>query len=98
MNKKILLSTSLVALALPVLAAAQTLGSMAAAIAGQVVMVGGYIVVIMWIVTGVLFLTAAGDPGKLNNAKIGLFCAIAGTIIILLANGAMSFVGNSFGL
>ena len=98
MNKKTLLLILLSTLILPITASAQTLGSMAAAIASVAVTVGGYIVIVMWVVTGVLFLTAAGDPGKLGAAKTGLFAAIAGTILIILANGAVSFVRNSFGM
>jgi len=102
MNKKYLILLTL--LLLPVLALAQggggspTLGSMAAAIAHTVVEVGQWIVVIMWVVTGVLFLAAQGDPGKLGTAKMALFTSIGGTIIILIANGAVGFVSRSFGL
>ena len=89
----------LLALSLPATAlAAPTLGGMAEAIAGQVVIVGTWIVVIMWVVTGILFLTAQGEPAKLNAAKTALFAAIGGTILIILANGAVAFVKNSFGL
>jgi hypothetical protein len=99
MNKKILLILpALLLLLFPALVFGQTLGSMAAAIASQVVIVGRWIVVIMWIVTGVLFLSALGDPGKLNTAKMALFAAIGGTIIIIIASSAESFVRNSFNL
>lgn len=101
MNKKTLLFIILSAvLALPNIASAVaiTLGSMAAAIAGQVVIVATWIVVIMWVVTGILFLTAQGEPGKLNLAKNSLFGAIGGTILIILAQSAITFVAKSFGL
>jgi hypothetical protein len=104
MNKKIIFLFPSVAiillgvLLLPAAASAQTLVSMAQAIAGQVVGVATWIVVIFWVVTGILFLTAQGDPGKLNAAKTALFASIAGTILIILANGAIAFVKNSFGI
>jgi hypothetical protein len=98
MNKKVLFLILAAVLLLPVAASAQTLLSMAQAIAGQVVGVATWIVVIMWVVCGILFLTAQGDPGKLNSAKMALFAAIGGTILIILANGAVAFVANSFGL
>ncbi len=102
MNKKILfliLLAFVVALAFPnITSAAITLSGMAEAIAIQVWLVGTWIVVIMWVVAGILFLTAQGDPGKLNAAKTGLFAAIGGTILIILAKIAMAFVANSFGL
>lgn len=98
--KKILLYSILLAavLVLPNLAFAQDLGSMAAAVAGQVVVVGTWIVVIMWVATGILFLMAQGDPGKLNAAKTALFCAIAGTILIIIANSAIAIIKNSLGI
>lgn len=99
MNRKI---TSLIALAgiltLPLIVSAQTIAGMAQAVAGQVVLVGTWIVVIMWIVAGILFLTVQGEPAKLEKAKLAIFCAIGGTILIILANGAISFVKNSFGI
>lgn len=98
MNKKILSLSILSVLAIPVLVSAQTIASMAGAIAGQVLIVGTWIVVIMWVVTGILYLTCLGDPGKLKSANTSLFAAIAGTILIILANGAIKFVGNSFGI
>lgn len=99
MNKKTLsLLTFLSLLTSPVVAFGQTIGSMSQAIAGQVIIVGTWIVVIMWVVTGILFLTAQGEPAKLNSAKMSLFGAIGGTLLIILANGAMAFVANSFGL
>lgn len=85
-------------MALPALAQAQTIASMAAAVAEQVVVVGTWIVVIMWVVTGILFLTAQGDASRLNAAKNALFAAIGGTILIILSTGAIAFVKNSFGL
>jgi len=99
MNKKILkILTFVSVLALPNLVFGQTIGGMAQAIAGQVVIVATWIVVIMWVVTGILFLTAQGDPGKLNTGKMALFSSIGGTILIILANSAIAFVANSFGL
>ena len=99
MNKKTLFLILLGMLVLPFAALAQpTIAGMAAAIAGQVVLVGTWIVVIMWVVTGILFLTSNGDPAKLKLARNGLFAAVGGTILIILANGAVAFVANSFGL
>jgi len=97
-NKKILLIVLLGGMVLPFLVSAQSLATMAQAIATQVVLVATWIVVIMWVVTGILFLTAQGDPGKLNAGKMALFSAIGGTILIILASGAIQFVKNSFGI
>ena len=99
MNKKIGFLILLAGLfALPLFVSAATIATMAQAIAGQVVAVGTWIVVIMWVVSGIMFLMAAGDPGTLKNAKTGLFAAIGGTIIIILAVSAITFVKNSFNI
>lgn len=97
MNKKLLLAL-LIILTLPTLVGAQTIQSMAKAAAGVVFAVGTWIVVIMWVVTGILFLISLGDPGKLKTARAALFTSIGGTLIIILANTAVSIVGSSFGL
>ena len=97
-NKKILFLILLAAV-LPSLAFAQvTLASMAEAAMHAIVDAVGFLVVILWIYTGVLFLTAQGDPGKLSAAKIALFSAIAGTIIVIIANFATDFVGKIFNI
>lgn len=99
MNKKIISFLLLASVLVPTaFVSAQTLGSMAQSIAGQVVLVATWIVVIMWVVTGILFLTAQGDPGKLNSGKMALFGAIGGTILIILAQSAIALVKNSFGI
>lgn len=98
MNSKKILLISTTALFLPLLAFAQTLASMAEAVAAQVVLVATWIVVIMWVATGIIFLTAQGEPAKLNAGKTALFAAIAGTILIILANSAVALVKNSFGI
>ena len=97
MNKKTFL-ISLVALVLPGIAAAQSISTMAVAIKDNVLIVGFAMVIIMWVVTGILFLIAMGEGGKLTTARNALIASIIGTIIIILANIATTFVANSFGL
>jgi hypothetical protein len=58
----------------------------------------GYLIVIIWVITGILFLTAQGAPEKLKTAKVALITAIIGTVVIIMANYATSFVGGIFGL
>jgi len=99
MNKKILFLLLLSLIALPTAIFAQvTLGSMAAAAMNAVITAAGYIVVIMWVVTGILFLISMGDPSKLSAAKIGLIAAVAGTVIVIIAQFATDFVGGIFGI
>jgi len=99
MSKKTLFFILLGGLTLPFAASAQvTLAGMAAAVAGQVIIIATWIVVIMWVVTGILFLTAQGDPGKLNAGKLALLGAIGGTFLIIIAHVAVALVSNSFGI
>jgi len=102
MNKKTLFLILLLGvLVLPNTVFAQaipTLQSMAKSAAIVAVQVVFFVVIIFWIVTALLFLMAQGDPGKLNTAKMALFTSIAGTIIYIIAENAVDFVGNSFGI
>jgi len=93
--KKILFLILLAAVAVPVAASAQTITGMIANVESIVVSATLYIVIILWIVTGILFLIAQGDPGKLNIAKTALFTSIAGTVIVILAESAQTIIGNS---
>jgi len=99
-NKKALLINLLVAILIPTafVAAETTLVGMTMYFAGQVVLIATWIIVIMWVVTGVLFLTAQGDPGKLNAGKTALLSSVAGTILVIIANGATRLIANSFDL
>lgn len=100
MNKKILTLILLAgALVLPVSAGAQTIGQMVRNVVNNVVWpfaVG--LVVILWIVTGLLFLLAQGDPGKLTNAKGALVAALIGTVIVVISSIAMTVVCNALGI
>jgi len=97
-RKKILLLILFGVLLLPILAQAVTLGDMAKAAAKTALEVATGVVVVMWVVTGVLFLSALGAPERLKSARTGLLAAVIGTVIIIVANGAVGLVGGAFGL
>lgn len=98
MNKKILLLTALGALVLPALSLAADLPSMARAAAGTALGVATGVVVVMWVVTGILFLMAAGAPENLGKAKTALIASVIGTVVVIVANGALGLVGGAFGI
>ena len=98
MNKKILFLVLLAVVSLPSLASALTLGGMATSAMNAILDAAVAIVVILWVVTGILFLLAQGAPEKLKSARTALFSSIVGTIIILLAEFAMSFIAGIFGI
>lgn len=58
----------------------------------------GVIAIICWVITGLMFLTAMGDPSKVTTARKALIFAIIGTAIALLAGTAPSLVGSAIGL
>lgn len=106
MSKKGLLLILLSAIALPGFASALTctgslsvnaLGYMACSAAKTALTVASYIVILMWVVTGILFLIATGDPAKLKTGKTALIASIAGTVLILVAEFGMSIVSQAFG-
>src|SRR3989338_2214748 len=56
------------------------------------------IAVIFFIVIGVLFLAAEGEPGKLETARRALIWGTAGILVAILAFSIISIVGLAFGL
>jgi len=98
-NKKIFLLILLSVLVLPSVAFAQiTIQGMVDAAVQTTLYIASGIVVILWVVTGVLFLSAQGDPTKLTSAKKALIASVAGTILVIVASGAIALVGGAFGL
>jgi len=84
---------------LPSVAFAQiTIQGMVDAAVQTTLYIASGIVVILWVVTGVLFLSAQGDPTKLTSAKKALIASVAGTILVIVASGAIALVGGAFGL
>lgn len=63
--------------------------------------IGAAVVVIGWIFTGILYLTSAGKPEKMNVAKTAIIACVIGTLLIILADAAgtiSSVVKSAFGL
>lgn len=90
-------------LATPGLAFAQAVPPSPITITGMVVaavntalFIASGIVVILWVVTGILFLQAQGAPDKLSTAKKALIAAVAGTLLVIIASSALSLVRSAF--
>lgn len=94
MSRKYLFLIFSIVLTAPLLASAQalTIEGMVTSIVNVTLFIASAIVIILWVITGILFLTAQGAPEKLNKAKIALFASVAGTIIIIAANSALALV------
>jgi FtsH-binding integral membrane protein len=59
---------------------------------------GTALAAIAFIVAGIMFLTATGNPGRMTIAKGALIAAVIGIVIIILANNACTFVQTFFGV
>lgn len=91
---------SLLGILLPVAVLAQTaqnitITGMVENVASVIWIVAVIVIVIFWIITGVLFLTALGDPTKLGTAKKALFAAIGGTVIVIIAWSVVNIISSA---
>ncbi len=53
---------------------------------------GAALATIAFVVAGIMFLTATGNPSRMTIAKGSLVAGVIGIVIILLANNACTFV------
>ncbi|NCU30607.1 hypothetical protein EOL73_02285 [Candidatus Saccharibacteria bacterium] len=58
--------------------------------------VGAVVSVIMIIIGGILYMVAAGDPGKITKAKNTVLYSIIGLVVTLLAFSIVYFVTDLF--
>ncbi len=101
MNKKIFLALIAVAVIAPVMSyAAGTNNACDVINAFKTIFeqVGSAVVIIGWIITGVLYLLAGGDPGKIKTAKAALVACVIGTAVIVLSVTAFTFVNSALNL
>ena len=99
MKKSLLFLTLLGILILPQIAFAITIEGILSSIVINVVKpIAIFAVITLWVVTGILFLVAQGDPGKLGLAKAALIASLVGTVIVVLAPIMAGIIGNSLGL
>jgi hypothetical protein len=103
MIKKALSLILLGALVSPALALADcsggvTIGCMISAAVNTTWNIAAGITIILWVITGIMFLAAQGAPDKVNSAKKALFAALIGTVVIILAFSAIYIIGNAVGV
>ena len=85
-NKKTSFLILLAVLFVPLFAqAANTITTMADEVKKIAVSIGTAIVVIGWIIAGILYLTAAGAPDKVQTAKKAMIASIIGTVLVVIA-------------
>jgi len=106
MNKKLLLFISIILLA-PAISSAQltqfdtgapsiTLPGLLNGITGAAWIIFTAIVVICFVVAGILFLTAQGDPNKLQTAKAAFLWGVAGVVVGIVAYSIIAIVLSIF--
>ncbi len=63
--------------------------------AGLLSIIAGIAAVITIMIAGIMFMTAAGDAGKISSAKKTIVYAVVGLVVIVLARTIITFViGN----
>ena len=101
MNKNTLFAILLGVLILPTIVFAQNTptiqGIISAAVQTTLYIASG-VVVILWVITGILFLSAGGSPDKLVSGRKALLAAIGGTVLVILAQSGLYVVGSMFGI
>ena len=82
----------------PTAGSSVTVGDIVHAAEKTALLIASGVVVILWVVTGLLFLMAQGAPDKLNAAKKALFAAVAGTVLVIVAGSAIALISNAFNI
>jgi len=58
--------------------------------------VGGSMVIVGWVITGILYLTAGGGS-RLEVAKKALIACVIGTVLVIIATSATSIIKDAIG-
>ena len=56
----------------------------------------GIVCVIILVIAGSMYITAAGDPGKISGAKKAIVGSISGLVFVILAFAITQFVLGAF--
>jgi len=101
MNKKTLLTLALLGLvAVPFFASAQpavTIGSISQLITkleSAIWTIFGGLAVVMFVVAGIMFLTAQGDPEKVKGARNAFIWGVAGIVVAIMAYSIIAIVSS----
>jgi len=99
MNKKILTLILLGAIVLPitVFAAVDSIQSLSMAIVNAIWPVFVVIVVICFVVAGILFLSAMGEPEKIAKAKSAFLWGVVGVVVGIVAYSIIRIISNILG-
>jgi len=102
-NQKIVASLILLGLlALPVLAFAQPTNTIESidqlydVVARAIWVIFGIIALVMFVIAGILFLTAAGQPERIVQARQAFLWGVAGVVVGILAFSIVTIMENLF--
>lgn len=66
-------------------------------ISGTLYTVGGFVIVVMLLVSGIMFVTAGGSPEKVATARNTLMYAVVGGVVLVIAASIWSIIGAWLG-
>ena len=75
----------------------QTWNNIVTFIQGTLYTVGGVAVVVMFLVSGIMFVTAAGSPDKVQAARQTLLFAVVGAAVLLVAASIFAIIQSWLG-
>jgi hypothetical protein len=91
-----LLARSIVSLVMPVATSNTNIAGVASSGISLFMWVIGVTAIVMLIVSGLLYVISAGDPGKTKSAKDAILYAIIGLAVALLGGAIISFMSAQF--
>jgi len=101
--KRILPILALVALAIPVMTAAAdptpptTLQGLINAIKTPIWLIFGFIALICFVYAGIIFLTAGGNPDKIEKARSAVLYGVVGIVVGVIAYGIVAIISGILG-
>jgi len=101
-DKKIIISSaSIILLSLPAIIMAQTVQGIACAVmstaTSSFLIVALGFIIIMFVLAGFKYLTAQGEPNKVQEANKAIVWGLVGIVVIVLAWQAVKIVQNTIG-
>ncbi len=93
-----ILATPIMAFAAPPINNSLTLCSLVTAIENLVWIIFGLIAVISFVIAGVLFLTAGGNPEKVAQARTAFLWGAAGVVVGIIAFSIIAIIGSGLGI
>ncbi len=72
----------------------QTLNALIAALKTPIWIIFGFIVLVCFIYAGIIFLTAGGNPDKIEKARSAVLYGVVGIVVGVIAYGILAIIQN----